>query len=46
MENDDGYYLPFMQILREAQKKNVISQDEISKIFGKENEKILTKCEN
>lgn len=46
VENDDGYYLPFMQILREAQKKNVISQDEISKIFGKENEKILTKCEN
>lgn len=46
VENDDDYYLPFMQILREAQKKNVISQDEISKIFGKENEKILTNCEN
>lgn len=46
VENDDDYYLPFMQILREAQKENVINQKALCKIFKQENEKILTKCEN
>lgn len=34
VENDDDYYLPFMQTLREAQKKNVIRQEELSKLFS------------
>ena len=35
VENDDDYYLPFMQTLREAQKQNVICQEELSKLFNK-----------
>lgn len=33
VENDDDYYLPFMQTLREAQKENVIYQGELAKLF-------------
>lgn len=38
VENDDAYYLPFMQILREAQKENVIGQEELAKLFADEEE--------
>ncbi len=33
VENDDVYYLPFMETLRKAQKENAINQNEMKKLF-------------
>lgn len=33
VDNDNEYYLPFMKKLKEQQKKNVIDQEKISKVF-------------
>ena len=32
-DNDDSYYLPFMNTLRQLQKDNIIEQMEMKKIF-------------
>ena len=44
VENDDNYFLPFMQTLRNAQKENIIAQDSLSELFRQGNAKILTKA--
>lgn len=33
VENDDSYYLPFMDILRKAQKTNIINQENLKTVF-------------
>lgn len=33
VENDDNYYLPYMKVLRKAQKENVIDQMKLSNLF-------------
>ncbi len=40
VENDDSYFLPFMQTLRKAQKENVIEQKQLGELFHQEVEKI------
>lgn len=40
VENDDSYFLPFMQTLRKAQKENVIEQKQLGDLFQQEAEKI------
>lgn len=40
VENDDNYFLPFMQTLRKAQKENVIEQKQLGELFHQEVEKI------
>lgn len=41
VENDDDYFLPFMESLRIAQKENVIDQMKIGKLFHEIKEEIL-----
>lgn len=33
VENDDNYFLPFMQTLRKAQKENIVEQESLSELF-------------
>ena len=44
VENDDNYFLPFMQTLRNAQKENIIEQDSLSELFHQRRAEILTKA--
>lgn len=42
VENDDEYYLPFMETLRKAQKDNIINQERLSNLFYEINTKKLS----
>ena len=44
VENDDNYFLPFMQTLRKAQKENIVEQDSLSELFHQGRAEILTKA--
>lgn len=34
VDNDDSYYLPFMETLRKAQKENIINQSKMKELFS------------